>query len=78
MAEWVDLRTIFGVYSKETGYEGRGRLWELWWRRTAAEKHLRATLEDILVAAMERRRQEPSRRGGGEGVEEESDSESNG
>ena len=78
VAEWVALRPIFEVYAKETGYEGGGRLREPWWRQTAAEKQLRATLEDILVAAMERRRQEPSRRGGGEGVEEESDSESNG
>ena len=78
VVEWVALRPIFEVYAKETGYEGGGRLREPWWRQAAAEKQLRATLEDILVAAMERRRQEPSRRGGGEGVEEESDSESNG
>ena len=78
VAEWVALRPIFEVYAKETGYEGGGRLREPWWRQAAAEKQLRATLEDILVAAMEWRRQEPSRRGGGEGVEEESDSESNG
>ena len=72
------LQPIFDICKMETGYEGGGRLREPWWRQTAAEKQLRATLEDILVAAMERRRQEPSRRGGGEGVEEESDSESNG
>ena len=51
---------------KKTGYEGGGRRHELWWQQTAALKKLRATLEDILEAGRERRR-ESSRHGEGEG-----------
>ena len=32
LTEWVALRPIFGVCTRETGYEGRGKLWVLWWR----------------------------------------------
>ena len=75
MAGWVYLRPIFEVYANETGYKGGGRLRETWWRQEAAEKHMRSTLEGILVAARDWRQQESVRRVRGEGGEEESDSE---
>ena len=36
VAEWVALRPIFEVFVKETGFEGRGRARNQWWRQTAA------------------------------------------
>ena len=36
VAYWVYLRTIFKVCAKEMGYEGGGRLRELWWRQASA------------------------------------------
>ena len=45
VAEWVALRTTLEVCDKEKGYEGGGRLWERWWRQTAAQKQLSATLK---------------------------------
>ena len=32
VAEWVALRSIFGSCTRETGYEGGGRLRVPWWR----------------------------------------------
>ena len=32
VAEWVEARPILEVYDIETGYEGRWRRWEPWWR----------------------------------------------
>ena len=32
LAEWVDLRPIFEVCAKETGYKGGEKLRDLWWR----------------------------------------------
>ena len=78
VTEWMDLRSILKVCTKETGYQGRGRDRELWWRQTAANKQLRATLEDILAAARERQIQEPGRHDRGKGGEEEIYFESNG
>ena len=54
--EWVALRPIFELCTKGERYEGGGRLREPWWRQLAAEKNLRDTLEDILVAAREQQR----------------------
>ena len=71
MAEWVALRPISEVSAKETGYEGGGRLREPWWRQAAAEQHLKTMLKDILASAWYQRRRESGRRGGGDGVEEE-------
>ena len=55
VAEWVDLRLVLEICDKETGYEGGGGRRKLCLRKTAARKHLSATLEDILAAARERR-----------------------
>ena len=44
VAEWLALRPILGVCARETGWEGGGRLRELWWRQTAARNQLSATL----------------------------------
>ena len=41
------LRPIFGVYVKETVYEGGGRFLETWWKQAAAEQHLKVTREKI-------------------------------
>ena len=38
VTEWVDLRPIFEVCVKETGYKGGGRLREPWGRQETAEK----------------------------------------
>ena len=53
--EWVSLRPIFEVCAKETGYEGGGKLHELWWRQEAEDQQLGATLKNISAAARERR-----------------------
>ena len=45
VSEWVDLQIIFGVYVKETGYAGGGRLREQWWYQTSAEWQLKTTLK---------------------------------
>ena len=74
VAEWLDLRPIFKVCAKETGYKGGGRLCGQLWRHMAAERHLNTTLKDILEAEWERRQRESGRRGEGKGGEEESGS----
>ena len=51
---WVALRPIIDICNRETGYQGGGRRRELWWRQTAAQNQLIATLEDILAAAKAR------------------------
>ena len=51
VAEWVSLIPIMDICNRETGYEVGGRCIETWWRQTAAQKQLSATLEEILVAA---------------------------
>ena len=73
VAEWVALRPIFEVFVKETGFEGRGRARNQWWRQTAAERQMETTLKEILAPAWEQRRQESGRRGEGERGTEESD-----
>ena len=65
VAEWVDLRQIFEVCAKDTGYEGGGGYCEPWWRQAAAEKQLEAMLKNVLAAAGERQRQEYDRHGRG-------------
>ena len=74
VVEWVALRPIFEVCEKETGYKGGGRVHEQWWRQTTAERHLKTTLKEILVAAWDRQKREYGRSGEGKGGEEESDS----
>ena len=78
MAEWVVLQPIFEVCANETGYRGEGRHRETWWRQAVDEKHLRDTLEDIFAASRNRRRPEYGWCGGGEGGEDDSDSEIDG
>ena len=72
VAEWVALWTKFEVCTKETVYDGGGKLRERWWRQAAAEQQLKATLKNISAAAGERKQQESDRHGRGEGGEEES------
>ena len=55
VAEWVDLLPILRVCTRETGYEGRGKLREPWWRQEAEEKQLVVTLTNILGTSLERR-----------------------
>ena len=38
VSEWVDLRPIFEVCTKEMGYEEGEKLRELWWRQVAVEQ----------------------------------------
>ena len=59
VAEWVTLRPIYEICNREMGYEGGGMRRDTWWRKTAAWKQMRATLENILVAARVQQR-EPS------------------
>ena len=63
MLEWLDIWPIFNVCAREAGYKGGGKLRVPWWRQAAAEKQLRFTVEDILVAAREQRQQESGRHG---------------
>ena len=67
MTEWADLRPIFDVFTRETGYEGGGKLRLSWWRQAAAEKNLKVTVEEILAAARVRRQQEFVKHGDNEG-----------
>ena len=36
------------IFNRKSGYEGEWRLRETWWWKTAAQKHLSATSENIL------------------------------
>ena len=65
------LRPIFKVYARETGYKGRGKLQDPWWRQATAMKQLKGRLEEILAAARECQQQESGRRGRGKGEGEE-------
>ena len=68
VVEWVALMPILEFCNRETGYERGGRQRETWWRKMAAWKQQRTTLEEISVAAMVRRQESStSRRGEGEG-----------
>ena len=51
VAEWVALQPIFEVCTNEIGYEGGGRLRDMWWRQAATEQHLKATLKEISAEA---------------------------
>ena len=51
VAQWVVLRPIIEVCNRETVYEGVGRHCDLWWRQTATQKQIRATLEEIFSAS---------------------------
>ena len=51
VAEWVALRPIFEVCTKETGNGGGGKLRNPWWRQEAAAQQLEARLKNILAAA---------------------------
>ena len=70
LAEWVAIRPIFDVCSRETGYEEGRRLRVPWWRQKAEENKLRVAVESISEAAMVRRRQESGRHGGTKGGSE--------
>ena len=35
MAQWVALRPLFGVYTRDTGYEVGKRRRKVWWRQEA-------------------------------------------
>ena len=67
MEEWVALRPIFDVCTRDTGYEGSGQIRVPWWRQAAKEKHLKVTVEDILEASRRRRQQVSGRRGKSKG-----------
>ena len=69
VSEWAELRPIFEVCTKDTGYEGGGKLRGPWWRQEAAEQQLETTLKNVLPAAGKCRRKESKRRGGGKGWE---------
>ena len=56
VAEWVAIRPIFEVCVKYTGYEGGGRVQDLWWQQATEEQQVKAMFKDILVEAWERRR----------------------
>ena len=70
MAEWVALQPIFYVCTRDTGYEGGGRLLVPWWRQEAAENQMEVTVEAISAAARVRLRQESGRRGRSDGGSE--------
>ena len=63
------LIPIYEVCGRDTGYKEEGRCREPWWQKTAAQKQLRAALEEIWVAARAQRR-ESGRCGKGKGREE--------
>ena len=63
----MDLRPIFGVFARETGYERGGRLRMMWWRKAAAEKQLKVTVEAILAAERVQQQKEYGMHGGSQG-----------
>ena len=56
VAEWEDLRPIFNVCTRDTGYKGGVKLWVWWWRQAPADKQLKVMFDDILAEAREWRR----------------------
>ena len=44
VVEWVDLRPIIGVFTRDTGYEGGGELQVTWRRQAAVETQLKVTV----------------------------------
>ena len=64
VAHWVSLWTIFEVCAQERGYKVRGWRRAPWWRQTAEDAQLRATLKYISEDSRERRQQESVRSGG--------------
>ena len=70
VAEWVSLWPIIDVFTRETGYEGGGRLWVLWQMQETVENQLKVAVEEILAAARVRRKQESGRRDGSKGGSE--------
>ena len=73
VTEWLALRPVSKVCAKETGFGGRGRARGQCWRQTAAERQLKTTLKEILVAARKWRRWESGRHGEVGGESEEAD-----
>ena len=53
LAEWVELRKILDICYREKGYKGGGRRREKWWRQTADQKQLSATLEETVDGNLE-------------------------
>ena len=68
--EWLGLRPILEICDRETGYEGGYMCDEPWWRQTADQKNLSATLEEISTAEREQRWESVRRGKGGGGREE--------
>ena len=64
VVECVATRPIFKVcVQEETDHVGGGRQRAPWWRKTAVEAQLRATLKVILETERDQRKQESCRRG---------------
>ena len=63
MAEWVALRPIFDVCTRDMGYYRGGKLRVPWWRQATAEKQMKVMVEDILAAARVQWRRESGRHG---------------
>ena len=51
VAEWVDLRPVFEVCVKETGFEGGGRERKQWSHQTEVERQLKTTPKEISAAS---------------------------
>ena len=63
VAEWVDLRPIFDVCSRETGYEGGGKFQVKCCIDVAAENQQKVTAEEIVLEARVWRRKESGKSG---------------
>ena len=57
VAQWVDLRPVFEVYSREKGFKGGGRWIKTWWWQDALYELIRSTLEEEWIR--QRRRYTP-------------------
>ena len=57
VAEKLYTQPIFDVCDQETGFEGGGRLWVIWWGQKDAEDQLRVAVEAISSSARVWRRQ---------------------
>ena len=47
MVQWVALRLIFEVLTRDNGYEGEGSGMDAWWHHKTPDTQLREILKDI-------------------------------
>ena len=67
MVEWVSLRPILDICTRDMGYEEGGKLRVRLWRQEASEKQMKFKVEHILAESMVWWRWESGRHGKSQG-----------